>query len=207
MQDPKKAKNLTINFRVYNRGWIKNELIGAARYDLSSIYFKEKNKVEHTWVALENQDAEDFENMKGLLKISANVTGPKDNSLKLEPSFGPEPATMKMFMSSNIKRTFNQLTISMVEAQNLPEYGSWSASLECYFKVNYGSGNPLRTEVVNQVEKKVPVMQQFDLPVQTPVLADRLVLEVFDYNPSPLSSDSQIGSLILSAKELIARGS
>lgn len=70
------------------------------------MYFKENNKIEHVWLGLDNPDAEDFENMKGLLKISANVTGPKDNAQKLEAATGPEPAAMNMFMSPSIKRTF-----------------------------------------------------------------------------------------------------
>ena len=98
---------MNIAIRVFNRGWIKNELVGLSQYDLSSIYFQENHKVEHQWVGLENPDAEDFENMKGLLKISANVIGPKDNAQKLEPLVGPEPDKMKMFMSPSIKRTFN----------------------------------------------------------------------------------------------------
>ena len=77
-----------------------------AQHDFSSIYFKEKNKVEHVWVGLDNPDAEDFENMKGLLKVSLNVTGPKDNAQKLEAQLGPEPSQMKMLMSPSIKRTF-----------------------------------------------------------------------------------------------------
>ena len=173
-------------------------------YDLSSIYFNENNKVEHVWVGLENPDAEDFENMKGLLMISANVTGPKDNAQKLEVQTGPEPEKMNMFMSPSIKRTFNQLTISIIEGHNLPEYGTFSASLECYFKVFYGGGNPVKTDVHNQINKKVPVNQKFLLPVQTPVLQDRLVIEVYDWN---LTSDTIIGSLILSTKKLIAEGS
>ena len=100
-------------------------------------------------MGLENPDAEDFENLKGLLKISANVTGPSDNAQKLEPHVGPEPDKMKMFMSPSIKRTFNQLTISIIEAHDMPEYGTWSASLECYFKVSYGGGNPIKTDVHN----------------------------------------------------------
>lgn len=63
-----------------NRGWIKNELVGQAMMDLSSIYFAEDRKVEHVWMALDNPDSEDFDNMKGLLKLSANATGPKDNA-------------------------------------------------------------------------------------------------------------------------------
>jgi len=53
-------------------------------------------------------------------------------------------------------------------------------------------------------KKKVTIMQRITLPVQTPVLSDRLVLEAYDYNT--LASDIKIGSLILSAKQLIAEG-
>ena len=99
-------------------------------------------------MALDNPDSEDFENMKGLLKLSANITGPNDNAVKLEPHIGPEPTKMNMFMSPSIKRTFNQLTISFIEAHDLPEFGGWaySASLECYLKVVYCGGNPLKTD-------------------------------------------------------------
>ena len=105
-----------INIRLLNQGWVKNEIIGQAIFDLSSIYFNDDHKIEHQWVGLDNPDAEDFENMKGLLKISANVTGPNDNAQKLEPHVGPEPEKMKMFMSPSIKRTFYQLVISIIEA-------------------------------------------------------------------------------------------
>ena len=137
--------------RLLNQGWIKNELIGQAVIDLSSIYFGKNHKVEHQWLGLDNPDAEDFENMKGLVQISANVTGPGDNAQKLEAHFGPEPEKMKMFLSPSIKRTFYQLTISIIEGRNLPEFGSMfqTASLECYFKVKYGGGNPIKTEVKN----------------------------------------------------------
>lgn len=40
--------------------------------------------------------------------------------------------------------------------------------------------------------------------MSTPVIADRLVIEVFDYNT--VGSDSKIGALILSAKQLITDG-
>ena len=137
--------------RVLNQGWLKNELVGQAIIDLASVYFTKKNKMEHYWVGLDNPDAEDFENMKGLLKISANCTGPNDNAQKLEMAVGPEPPKMKMYMSPSIKRTFYELTISIIQAEQMPEYGIWSASLEAYFKVKYGGGNPVKTSVHNQV--------------------------------------------------------
>lgn len=79
----------------------------------------------------------------------------------------------------------------------MPEYGIWSASLEAYFKVKYGGGNPVKTSVHNQVNQKVPVNEHITIPVQTPVLQDRLVVEAYDYN---LTGDVKVGSLLFSAK-------
>lgn len=135
--------------RVLNQGWLKNELVGQAIIDLSSVYFKQKNKMEHYWIGLDNPDSEDFENMKGLLKLSANVTGPNDNAQKLEMDYGPEPAKMKMFMSPSIKRTFYELTISIIQAEQMPEFGIFSKSLEAFFVVKYGGGNPVKTNTHN----------------------------------------------------------
>ena len=134
--------------RLLNQGWLKNELIGQAIIDLASVYFKDKNKMEHYWIGLDNPDSEDYEVMKGLLKISANCTGPKDNAQKLELDSGPEPDVMKMYMSPSIKRTFYELTISIIEAHDLPEFGNLfsKASIEAYFKVKYGGGNAIKTE-------------------------------------------------------------
>jgi hypothetical protein len=51
----------------------------------------------------------------------------------------------------------------------------------------------------------VSINQSLFLPVQTPVLADRLVISVYDYNT--VTANILIGSLILSAKQLIKDGS
>lgn len=40
------------------------------------------------------------------------------------------------------------------------------------------------------------------VPVQTPVVTDRMLLEIFDYN---ITSDTQIGSLVLSIKKLMKK--
>ena len=113
---------------------------------------------------------------------------------------------MKMFMSPSIKRTFNQLTISVIEARDLPTYGNWlsSASLECYMYTEYGGGNPLKTDVHEMVDTSVHVKQTFLIPVQTPVVADRLVIDTYDHNT--MAYHSHIGSLILSVKQLLAEG-
>ena len=74
-----------------------------------------------------------------------------------------------------------------------------------YFKILYGGGNAVKTDIVDQLdEKKTPIMQAFLLPVQTPVLSDRVCIDVFD---SGTISDTKIGSFILSAKQLLAEGS
>ena len=123
---------------MFNRGWVKNQLIGMFEFDLSTIYFAEGNKMEHGWVALNNQDAEDFSEIKGLLKLSLSVTGPKDNAVKLADQTGPEPPEMKMLMYAMAKREYYQLTIRLIEGRDLPTFGGvfglGGESLECYVK-------------------------------------------------------------------------
>ena len=42
------------------------------------------------------------------------------------------------------------------------------------------------------------IMQQFLIPVQTPILQDRLIIEAWDYNS--VAAHTHIGSFVLSAK-------
>ena len=84
----------------------------------------------------------------------------------------------------------------------MPTFGTFSKTLECFVRMTYGGSRPIKTEVVDQEKGICPIMQEFLVPVQTPVIQDRMLLEIFDYNTI---SDTQIGSLVLSIKKLVAK--
>ena len=104
-------------------------------------------------------------------------------------------------MSASSKRTFNQVKIRIIEGRDMPTFGVFSKTLECYVQMTYGGGKPIRTEVRTQEKGICPIMQEFLVPVQTPVVTDRMLLEIFDYEMA--GSDTQIGSLKLSIKQLL----
>ena len=120
-----------------NRGFLKSEMIGSFFFDLAGVYFSDDHKIEHAWAALNNLDSEDFDEIKGMLKMSLSVTGPKDNAIKLDNPVGPEPSQMKMLMTAQTKRTFYQLKLRFIEGRDLPEFSSGllgGDSLEAYIK-------------------------------------------------------------------------
>ena len=97
---------MQVVIKVLNRGILKNDLIGMMMFDLSSVYYKKEHKIEHAWCALQNQDSEKIDQIKGLLKMSCAVTGPGDNAIKLEEFMGMEPPDMKVFQAAELKRTY-----------------------------------------------------------------------------------------------------
>ena len=138
-----------------------------------------------------------------MLKISVSAQGPNDEQVRLDMFSGPEPKDAKTMMSAGCKRTFNQMKIRMIEGREMPMFGTFNPTLECFVRMTYGAGRPVKTEVVEQ-EKKTktcPLMQEFQVPVQTPVVTDRMLLEIMDHGTI---IDEQFGSIVLSIKKLMA---
>jgi len=70
-----------IEIKVLNKGFLKDEMVGMYEFDISSIYFRDKHCFEHQYVGLSNPDAENFSEIKGLLKMSISVMGPGDEQV------------------------------------------------------------------------------------------------------------------------------
>ena len=75
-----------------------------------------------------------------MLKISVCVQGPNDEQVKLEAESGPEPKDPKMMMSASSKRTFNQMKIRLIEGREMPTFGTFNKTLECFVRMTYGGG-------------------------------------------------------------------
>lgn len=84
-----------------------------------------------------------------MLKISVSVQGPNDEQVKLEAEAGPEPKEPKMMMSASSKRTFNQMRIRLIEGREMPVFGTFSKTLECFVRMSYGGGRPIKSEPVD----------------------------------------------------------
>ena len=84
-----------------------------------------------------------------MVKISVSAQGPNDEQVKLESESGPEPKNPRMMMSASTKRTFNQMKIRIIEGRNMPVFGTFNATLECFVQMTYGPGKPIKTETVD----------------------------------------------------------
>ena len=124
-------------------------MIGIFQFEMSEIYFAPEHKMEHVWLALQNPDGEDASCITGMLKISVSCQGPADEQVKLDMFSGPEPKDAKMMMSASSKRTFNQMKIRLIEGREMPVFGTFSKTLECFVRMTYGGGKAVKTETVD----------------------------------------------------------
>lgn len=69
---------MQITLRALNKGYFRNELIGAMSFSLDTVYFSDKHTVEHSWFALANPESEQATKIFGMLKASITVQGPAD---------------------------------------------------------------------------------------------------------------------------------
>ena len=182
-----------------NKGYFKNELVGLFQFSLSSVYFTDKHCLEHIWFGLSNPESEDYTRVQGMMKASISVASASDEQVRLEPQVGPDK-TDSMMMAAQLKRTFKQMKFRILEAQDLPTFGTFVKSLECYFKCQFGGGKPFKTNVVSMSDNRVLFDQTFWIPLAEPILNDRLVMQVFDEGTI---SDTIIGSLVFSVKKMI----
>ena len=81
---------MQIVLRFYNKGWLKNELIGMYEIDCSTVYFKEKHIVEHQWLGLSNSESEDYDEIKAMFKASFSMQSHLDEPYQLKPQVGPD---------------------------------------------------------------------------------------------------------------------
>ena len=159
--------------------------------------------MEHAWFALENSHSPDLSKIYGMLKASLSVQGPKDEQVKLEFQEGLD-STDLLFMSAQAKRSFQQLRISVLEAQDLPLFSdvlakmksfSLKNTVEPFFTCSY-AGKELKTEV--KFDGKID--QTFLIPVPQPTMNDRLLITAWDQNTA---GRNLIASIQFSVNDII----
>lgn len=60
---------------------LRDELIGACDYDITTVYFKDKHTIEHQWVALSNPESTNFTDISGILRVSITVQAEGDEQV------------------------------------------------------------------------------------------------------------------------------
>jgi hypothetical protein len=85
---PEDCQNSSVSINLVDKNLFKNEFIGRYDMDWQTVYFTDKNMLEHQWLALSNPESEDYQEIKGMLKMSIAVRGPGDEPYPLNPQIG-----------------------------------------------------------------------------------------------------------------------
>ena len=64
---------------------LSSKEIGRTSLNLSAVYFEARHTVEHRWLILQNK-REDFQNVKGYIRLSVNLATITDKKVELKPA-------------------------------------------------------------------------------------------------------------------------
>lgn len=184
-----------------NKSMFRDELIGTYDFDITQVYFREKNSIQHQWVALFNPEGEDFSQVTGYLQVSIAVQGPGDEQVQLDDQTGPEAADQAVMMPAQIKKEFKQLKLRFIQAENLPKM-DYFGTIDAYIMTKF-QGKKLKTKAVTAKNDVAAIEQEYWLPIQWPLASDRLLLQVFDEDNV---ADEIVGSMFFSLKKLVKEG-
>lgn len=87
-----------------------------------------------------------------------------------------------IIMPSSVKKKYKQVYLRVYQGANLPKMDFQlvgTGSIDAFLKIQY-KGKTLKTSVIRQEDNVVPWMQQFLLPVEVPVIHNKIVLQLYD---------------------------
>lgn len=106
-------------------------------------------------------------------------------------------------MPPSIKKQFYQVVFRIYRAEHLPKMDTFG-TIDAFVRLDY-LGKKLKTEVITQKKSEKDVMwdQELWIPVQLPIVSDRIVMKVYDYDTA---SDDIVASMVFHLKDFIERG-
>ena len=93
-----------------DRGIFKDAVIGRFDFDLSYIYLLENHTLLHKWVALNNPEAENYQEICGYVKLSISVVATGDEQVEIKPD-APGHEDPDVLMSPSLNPTFYQVKL------------------------------------------------------------------------------------------------
>ena len=136
------------SFKVYDHRLLgKNAIIGQFDMNLTPIYFAENHTLLHQWVAINNRYKEKkADEIQGFIKFSANLLGPGDQAIKLEPELN-EDQNKPVIFSPEIQTKCFQIKIQLMKGENLVQMDNLGGSIDCYLMFRFG-GSQYKTDVI-----------------------------------------------------------
>jgi hypothetical protein len=201
-------KNLTsddissqlVAVKVLDKGFLRDKMVGLFDINVQQIYFQnDDHAILNQWVAITNPESVEKTEVKGYLQLSISVQGPEDNAIKLSDQVAlHDTSDESILMPSSIKKEYKQLSISIVEAQDLPKMDTLG-SIDAYVQLVYND-HKYKTKVVNPKSGVCTFQQTFQIPLQWPTSKNSLKLSLWDHDAT---SDEVVASIDFTLKELV----
>lgn len=176
--EDEQATEAKLKFTVLNKGFFKGDVIGEIELSLSKIYNFKDHVMMHQRIGLTNPNGDDFSKMTGSLVVSINVQGPGDEATELKMGSTKDWDENQIIMPSSVKKEYKQIYLNIYQATHLPKMDYQlvgTGTIDAYLKLFY-HGKKLKSKVIKQKDNLVPWMEQFLIPVEIPVVYNKLIL-------------------------------
>ena len=179
----------------------RKDYFGIYEFDLEYVYSMRNHSLNNHWLTLSNPESKDMTKIRGYLKLSISVLHDSDPRVELKS----DPESTSCFVPSQIKVEYEQLSIYLIRAEELPDRDSIVAkkkNRECdpFIEFKYFGLN-VESEVSKNINDVAIWNQIIKMPIQIPTVSQKIVMLVKDYDK--IGSNDDIGSYEISLNDVI----
>ena len=180
----------------------RKDYFGIYEFDLEYIYNLKNHSLNNHWLALSNPESKDMTKIRGYLKLSISVLHDDDPRVELRAI----PDSINCLIPSQIKVEYKQLNIYLIKAEELPDMDSVlkkkAKNRECdpFVEFQYFGLN-IKSKVTKNIKDVAIWNQIISLPVQVPIVSQKIVLMIKDYDE--IGRNDNIGSYEIKINDII----
>ncbi|CAG9316505.1 unnamed protein product [Blepharisma stoltei] len=190
-----KDQRITIEVRDHNKLW-KDALLGVHEIDMVYIYSQKDHAIIHRWVVLSNPEDENFDVVRGYLKIGVSVLYEDDKAVDLAIREDMSIKDKEMLLPPHVKPVTVQLITQILKAESLPIMDT-GGTLDAYCVARFaGAESKTSTQAADKATLSAYWYEEIYLPVLVPSVTNTMSLTFWDYDST--SADDLVGSVIFS---------
>ena len=190
---------ITIEVRDHCSLW-KDALMGVYELDMMYVYSQPKHAIFHRWIVLSNPEAEDFEVLRGYLKLGISVLHSEDKPVDLAIKEKLSEKDKDLMLPPHVKPKVMQLHVEILKADGLPLMDK-SGTLDAYCVAKF-AGAEVKTSTLTADEATMSVYwkNKLFIPVLQPCVTNYLTLTVWDHDY--MSKDDLVGSVVFHLEKI-----
>ena len=180
-------ERLRIELRDHNLVF-KDSLVGCYEMDLTYVYYQENHALLHQWIVLSNPQSEDFQIVRGYLKVGVAVLQEQDKPVDLTIQ-NKLPGDEELLMPPQIKPRTKQLIIQFLKADSLPIMDS-GGTIDAFCVAKFaGAEQKTSIKVADEATMNVYWYEEVYLPVMQPCVSSKFYVNLWDYDRVAFKND------------------